>query len=109
MNSYNETIEKERKTVQTMIKIYCKKFHGYKSELCNECLELLEYAEERLKNCRFGKNKPTCKKCPIHCYKPTMRERIQEVMRYSGPRMIYLHPIMGIRHLFKKFKPIKKD
>ncbi|MFX1496292.1 MAG: nitrous oxide-stimulated promoter family protein [Promethearchaeota archaeon] len=109
MNSYNKTIEKERITVQTMVKIYCKKFHGNKSELCNECLELLEYVEERLKNCRFGKNKPTCKKCPIHCYKPTMRERIQEVMRYSGPRMIYLHPIMGIRHLFKNFKPIEKN
>ena len=33
-----------------------------------------------------------------------MREKIRLVMRYSGPRMIYTHPIMGFRHLFKKIK-----
>jgi hypothetical protein len=28
-----------------------------------------------------------------------MRERIREVMRYSGPRMLLSHPLMAIRHL----------
>ena len=34
-----------------------------------------------------------------HCYKPEMRERIRQVMRYSGPRMITKHPVAAIRHL----------
>lgn len=29
------------------------------------------------------------------------REKIREVMRFSGPRMIIHHPIEAIRHLFK--------
>jgi hypothetical protein len=28
-----------------------------------------------------------------------MRENIRKVMRYAGPRMIYHHPIMALRHL----------
>ncbi len=40
-----------------------------------------------------------CSKCPIHCYKPKMREHIREVMRYSGPRMIFYHPIIAIKHM----------
>jgi hypothetical protein len=28
-----------------------------------------------------------------------MRERIREVMRYAGPRMILRHPILAIWHL----------
>ncbi|MFW9772059.1 MAG: nitrous oxide-stimulated promoter family protein [Candidatus Thorarchaeota archaeon] len=108
MISPNKHSERERFTVQTMIKMYCKKFHDHNSEFCVECSELLEYAEERLKYCQFGKDKPTCRKCPIHCYKPLMREMIQKVMRYSGPRMIYSHPLMGIRYLFKKFKHIEE-
>jgi hypothetical protein len=30
-----------------------------------------------------------------------MREKIKEVMRFSGPRMIFCHPIMAIRHLIE--------
>jgi hypothetical protein len=97
-------LEKEHKTIKTMIQMYCKRCHKINGDLCQECFDLFEYAEERLKNCRFGENKPTCDSCTIHCYKPSMREKIRTVMRYAGPRMIFNHPIMGIRHLFKKLK-----
>ncbi|MBN1472600.1 MAG: nitrous oxide-stimulated promoter family protein, partial [Syntrophaceae bacterium] len=34
---------------------------------------------------------------------PAMREKIKAVMRYSGPRMLYRHPIlMGIHYLTKQ-------
>ena len=62
-------------------------------------LTLASYSEERLDRCQFGNGKPTCRKCPVHCYKPDMREMIREVMRFSGPRMIFRHPIAAIRHL----------
>jgi predicted amidophosphoribosyltransferase len=108
MSSSKSRLEKERKTIGTMIKMYCKNFHASNNEICENCSELLEYADKRLDTCRFGEDKPTCEKCTIHCYKPEMREKVRKVMRYSGPRMIYTHPIMGFRHLFKKMKKIKK-
>jgi hypothetical protein len=97
-------LEREEKTIQTMIQMYCKKFHHSNGTLCFRCSDLFMYAEKRLKNCQFGEEKPTCEKCPIHCYKPDMREQVRNVMRYAGPRMIYTHPLTGFRHLYKKFK-----
>ena len=69
-------------------------------EVSTEYKELEVYAYKRLDMCRFGNNKPNCKRCPIHCYKPEMREKIRQVMRYSGPRMIFHHPIAALRHLY---------
>lgn len=82
-----------------MIRLYCKGHHHSDSELCSECRELSKYAMLRLDHCKFGESKPTCGKCTVHCYKLDMREKIKETMRYSGPRMIYNHPIAAIRHL----------
>ena len=108
MNSSDSPLDKERKTIRTMIRMYCKNHHHPKSECCEDCLELFEYASKRLKYCQYGDQKPTCAKCPIHCYKPEMRDRIRKIMRYSGPRMIYTHPIMGFRHLFRMLKRLEK-
>ena len=104
MDPSKSRLEREKNTIRTMIKMYCKKSHEPEAEFCQECAELLEYTEKRLKFCSFGEDKPTCAKCPIHCYKSDMREKIRKIMRYAGPRMIYTHPIMGFRHLFKKLK-----
>jgi predicted nucleic acid-binding Zn ribbon protein len=41
-------IEKEKKTVQLMINIYCKKNHKCTNKLCEECNEILNYAHKRL-------------------------------------------------------------
>ncbi|MEI8597876.1 nitrous oxide-stimulated promoter family protein [Vibrio sp. M60_M31a] len=60
----------EFKTVKAMVEVYCRANHGSKGELCTECRDLLDYAEIRLDRCPYGENKPTCNKCPIHCYKP---------------------------------------
>ncbi len=94
-------IHKEKATVALMITLYCRRYEKNKA-LCPECTELLRYAEARLDRCKFGESKPTCKKCPIHCYKPAMRERMRQVMRWAGPRMILYHPIEAIRHLMRE-------
>lgn len=91
-------IEREKRTIELMIKIYCKKKHKNK-ELCDECRELLEYAHKRLSYCKFGEEKTTCGKCPIHCYKKDMKEKVKKVMRFSGPRLIIYNPVELIRHL----------
>lgn len=99
-----KTIEKDKVTIEKMITIYCKHKHDPKDELCPECSELLHYAKKRLELCRHGENKPTCGKCSIHCYKPDMRTKIKEVMRYVGPRMVLYHPIEALRHLLEALK-----
>ncbi|MCA1293333.1 nitrous oxide-stimulated promoter family protein [Paenibacillus sp. alder61] len=67
--------------------------------LCRECEDLLTYALKRLTYCRFGENKTTCAACPVHCYAPEPREAIRKVMRYAGPRMLWTHPVLTVRHL----------
>ena len=106
----NNRIGRECKTLTTMIDMYCKRNHRGK-ELCISCMELQNYALKRLASCPFGEEKPTCAKCPVHCYKPEMRERIRAVMRYSGPRMIYTHPVQAINHIIdgrRKVPPKRK-
>ena len=68
--------------------------------LCPQCQELLTYAHKRLERCKFGNDKPSCTRCPVHCYKPAMRQQIRQVMRYSGPRMLLHNPVLAIRHLW---------
>ncbi len=89
----------EFKTVKAMVEVYCRANHGSKGELCTECRDLLDYAEMRLDRCPYGEYKPTCNKCPIHCYKPEPKEQMRLIMRYSGPRMLLKHPVLAIRHL----------
>lgn len=84
-----------------MIALYCRKKEG-NAELCPECRELLDYAMQQLDHCRFADEKPTCSKCPVHCYRPKMKEKIKAVMRWSGPRMMIYHPIAGIKHLIRE-------
>ena len=92
-------MKRERKTVESMIGIYCRGQHKTEGGLCHECRELAEYAHMRLQNCPFQENKTTCGNCPIHCYKPVMREKIRDVMQYAGPCMIRYHPLLAIGHM----------
>jgi predicted amidophosphoribosyltransferase len=91
-------METERRTVRAMIEIFCHGQHGTKEGLCPECRELMDYVEQCLEKCPFQENKPKCAKCPVHCYKPDMRERIRAVMKYAGPRMLYQHPLLSGAH-----------
>jgi predicted amidophosphoribosyltransferase len=97
-------IKRERRTVAAMIALYCRDHHRSEDALCSECSELLAYADERLDRCPFGERKTTCAKCPVHCYRPAMREKIRAVMRYAGPRMLLRHPLLAIRHLIDSSK-----
>ncbi|AFM39305.1 Nitrous oxide-stimulated promoter [Desulfosporosinus acidiphilus SJ4] len=104
----SKPLEFQRDTVKTMLRLYCKGNHHPEEELCPECRELERYAMARLDHCKFGDQKPTCEKCPVHCYKPDMRNRMIEVMRYAGPRMVFVHPIMAFRHLLAGAKSRRK-
>ena len=90
---------RERRTVEAMIRLHCHDRHSVEEGLCVACQDLADYAQERLETCLFGREKPTCANCPVHCYKPDMRERVRAVMRYAGPRMLYRHPVLALFHL----------
>ena len=98
-----DRIAEEKASVELMIRTYCRRKEGNR-QLCAECSEMLDYALRRLDRCKFGGNKPTCRKCPVHCYRPDMRERIRRIMRWSGPRMLLFHPCMAVKHLIRELR-----
>ena len=103
-NTIPPRIDRELRTIEVMVRLYCGDKHGTKDMLCEDCAALMEYAEKRLDKCPYGEDKPTCTNCPIHCYKADRRAQVKEVMRYSGPRMMLRHPIFALRHWIDGFK-----
>lgn len=99
-------LEKEKKISFLMIDLYYKK---HKHLSAAECQEMKDYVAVRLAKCPYGENKTFCSNCKIHCYKSEMREKIKEIMRFSGPRMIFYHPILAIKHVIETKKERKKN
>jgi len=95
-------IATEKKTVAAMVRIHCVEHHASADRLCTSCAELERYSHARLDACPYGADKPTCKACPAHCYRPAEREAMREVMRFAGPRMMLRHPWLSIVHLWKE-------
>ncbi len=100
--------EKEKYIVGQMIQLYCRKNHSHKEGLCPECRRLKTYAEQRSDKCPFMESKTFCSNCKIHCYKKEMREKIRRVMRFSGPRMIFYHPVLAVSHMIESKKEKKR-
>lgn len=94
---------KDIKVLSQFIAIYCREHHrteakgafpvrderlrsslGHKDlVLCKDCSKLLNHGIAKLLLCPYNP-KPACKNCKTHCYAPGYRERIREVMRFSG-------------------------
>jgi hypothetical protein len=86
--------------MEVMVEMYCHDLHGTHGEVCEGCRELVAYAYGRLERCPYQEGKTTCAKCPIHCYKPALREQMKAVMRHAGPRMLWRHPMLTALHLW---------
>ena len=93
--------EREKELVSQMIALYCCKQHDTKGALCPQCAALTAYARQRSDKCPFMETKTFCSNCKVHCYKPDMRERIRQVMAFSGPRMLFHHPAAALRHVIE--------
>lgn len=105
-------IRREKQTIRAMIRIYCRAKHHTMTNLCDTCRELYAYADNRLDKCPYQRGKTTCVKCPTHCYTKEMKEKVRTVMRYAGPRMAYLHPVLTAFHFIDSkrkvpFRPAK--
>lgn len=96
--------EREKRMVSQMIALYCRKKHHTRGDLCPQCAALDAYAKMRADKCPFMETKTFCSNCRIHCYKPDMRAKTREVMRFAGPRMILHHPVAAIRHVVETKK-----
>ena len=67
--------------------------------LCPECQKLLEHGTAKLLQCKYDP-KPMCKKCKTHCYAPGYRERMREVMKFSGLYLVKHGRLDLILHYF---------
>jgi hypothetical protein len=97
-NPTHKRMIREKKTITYMVDIYCKGLHNTDGTLCPECQEFKQYTHMRLDKCPFQEKKSTCGKCTIHCYRPDMKQKVREIMRYSGPRLLLHHPGLALHH-----------
>jgi len=112
MTGLHPRLAREHRMLAVMVDIYCRRQHRGGVVPCAQCRDLLAFAELRLSKCPHGERKPTCASCPIHCYKPDRREQMRQVMRIAGPRMLWRHPLLALRHWLdgrQKAPPLRRD
>lgn len=107
-NNTEQKRENEKELIAQMIHIYCKTNHRTKGALCEDCNELLAYSQLRINKCPFMENKTFCSNCKVHCFRNEKREKIKQVMAFSGKRMIFYHPIIAINHVIQMRKQKKR-
>ena len=61
----------------------------------------------RTNKCPFMETKTFCSACKVHCYAPEKKEKIKEVMRFSGPRMLWHHPVLAVKHAYITIKNVR--
>ncbi|MCD8340099.1 MAG: nitrous oxide-stimulated promoter family protein [Burkholderiales bacterium] len=99
-------IANEVKTIRIMSEIYCHDHHLRQGSqnLCDECQDFVDYATKRLACCPYGASKPVCNKCKIHCFQKDYKTLAKKIMAYSGPRLLWTHPILAMRHVVAMFR-----
>src|SRR5215207_6737576 len=108
---------KDLKTLALFIDLYCRYKHadlprtqaslrthdvkaiaGKTIVLCPECTKLLAHAFVKRSHCPMHP-KPMCKHCPNHCYHPSYRAQIREVMKFSGKKLLFAGRLDYLFHL----------
>jgi hypothetical protein len=112
-----ETISKQqRKDIRLIgkfVEVYCSGRHGAVERLpftlpenigvrmiCSKCAEFMEYAVTKRLKCPLEAEKPSCKHCRIHCYGVKQREKVREIMGYSGRRLMMRGRLDYVWHYF---------
>jgi hypothetical protein len=111
--------EKDLRVLADFVEIYCREKHrdatrsafpirderleslsrGRDLTLCQECEKLLNHGIAKLLQCRQDP-KPMCKKCKIQCYAPGYRQKIREVMKFSGLYLVRHGRLDLVLHYF---------
>lgn len=113
--------KKEKEDLRTLLRfveIYCRENHDgerppfsfrrydlkeiVKCEisLCPKCQRLLTYGLTMRLKCPHDP-KPMCKKCSTQCYKGEYKEKIREIMKFSGMYMIKHGRLDLLVHYFR--------
>ncbi len=113
MESLTSPAKKDIRLIGTFVEVYCAGKHGTVERaelelpvglgirrLCPECTAFMEYAIARRIRCPLEEEKPTCKHCRIHCYAPLQREKVREIMAWSGKRLIMRGRLDYLWHYF---------
>lgn len=110
-------IQRDLKVLVEFIGIYCSHKHtdevrdcvrlkshdvasiaGHQVSLCEACTKLLNHALVKRSTCPLYP-KPACRHCTEHCYHPAYREKIKEIMKYSGLRSVLTGRLDYLFHL----------
>lgn len=102
-NNIEKKRDREKKVITEMVKLYCKKNHK-NDKLCDECRDVLNYSLNRIDNCKYMDTKTFCSNCKAPCYGPKMKEKVKQIMKFSGPRILFHHPLLVISHMLSRFK-----
>lgn len=84
---YCKANHRANKSVIVTDEVELQKLPLLKYKICPECQNFLLYAFERRLRCPL-EDKPSCKHCHVHCYKPGHRDKVREIMRFSGQYLI---------------------
>lgn len=101
MEPINRQQKKDIRLIGKFVEVYCSGKHGdavrtaqplpaglAPRKLCSECAAFMAYAVDRRLKCPLEEEKPTCKRCRIHCYAKPQREKVREIMSYAGRKLI---------------------
>lgn len=113
----DRALHRDLKTLADFIRVYCRSKHpdafkapttlrthdveaicGKPLLLCPSCRKLLAHGFTKRTHCPM-EPKPACKRCPDHCYHPTYRRQIREVMKYSGRKLVLSGRLDYLVHL----------
>ncbi len=113
METVTEQQKKDIRLIGKFVEVYCAGRHGSlgrmelelpaglgRRRLCPECAAFMEYAIDRRIKCPLEAEKPTCKRCRIHCYAWAQREKAREIMGYAGRRLMLRGRLDYVWHYF---------
>ena len=89
-----------RHAVKTIDERFEETINKKEVSLCEDCERLFNHGIAKLMQCPFDP-KPSCRKCPDHCYAPKYRQQIKEVMRFSGTYLVSRGRLGLLFHIFK--------
>lgn len=113
METLTKLQKKDIKLIGKFVEVYCAGKHAAVERspfslpeglgrclMCSECAEFMSYAVTRRLKCPLEAEKPTCKHCRIHCYGKQQRDKIREVMAYSGRKLMMRGRLDYVWHYF---------
>lgn len=113
METLTKHQKKDIRLIGKFVEVYCAGKHGAverspyalpadmgERRVCPECADFMAYAVAKRVKCPLEAEKPTCKHCRIHCYGKAQREKVREIMAYSGRRLMMRGRLDYVWHYF---------